>query len=216
MFLRFFVGYLVWGFLIIYLFTVLIGVVIIILRIFVGDALFGQLLLKIVPAITVIIFKRVLNIVTTRIVFLNRKSKILALDNFRAFNVFLYFNFYFDCFMGVISAIIRLVRALLISIFMLPSKNFFTRSSVHSIKDNTCQTFNIKGLSYSFLGRHWERMDNAYACYSGFLHMESSKNLISSSIKFNLKEHLMLIISQSAHKSDYFDFLQLIVLQRID
>jgi hypothetical protein len=113
---------LVWGFLIIYLFGVIVGVVIVILRVFVGDALFGQLLLKAVPAITVVIFKQLLNIVTTQFVFLYRGSKLLALNNFRAFNVFLYFNFYFDCFMGVISAIIRLVQAMLISVFMMPRK----------------------------------------------------------------------------------------------
>ena len=28
------------------------------------------------------------------------------------------------------------------------------------------------------MGRHLERMDNAYACYSGFLHMESSNKKI--------------------------------------
>ena len=32
-----------------------------------------------------------------------------------------------------------------------------------------------KGLSYSFMGRHFERQDTAYATYSGFLHMEASK-----------------------------------------
>jgi len=26
------------------------------------------------------------------------------------------------------------------------------------------------------MGREWERQDPAYACYSGFLHMEASKS----------------------------------------
>ena len=26
------------------------------------------------------------------------------------------------------------------------------------------------------MGREWERQDTAYACYSGFLHMEASKS----------------------------------------
>ena len=37
---------------------------------------------------------------------------------------FLYFNFFFDCFMGVISAVTRLTKAVIIAILMLPSNNF--------------------------------------------------------------------------------------------
>jgi hypothetical protein len=52
------VGYLVWGYVIIYVFGVLIGVVIMVIRIFIGDALFGQIALKLVPVIVVIIVKK--------------------------------------------------------------------------------------------------------------------------------------------------------------
>lgn len=115
------VGYLVWGYFIIYVTGVLIGIIIIGLRLFVGDKVFGQILLKAIPIICVIIVKVVINKIATNYAFLYRESKILALNNFRAFNVFLYFNFYFDCFMGVISAIIRLVKSLVLAILMMPS-----------------------------------------------------------------------------------------------
>jgi hypothetical protein len=41
------------------------------------------------------------------------------------------------------------------------------------------------GLSYSFMGRHFERLDSAYSTYSGYLHMEASKY---SMIKWLLKK----------------------------
>lgn len=105
---RYTVGYLIWGYFIIYIFGVIVGVVILGLRMFVGEAIFGQFLLKLVPVICVVAVKTIfINKFLTSYVFLYRKSKILALNNFRAFNVFLYFNFYFDCFMGIISAVIR-------------------------------------------------------------------------------------------------------------
>lgn len=28
------------------------------------------------------------------------------------------------------------------------------------------------------MGRHWEKLDNGYNCYSGFLHVEASKSII--------------------------------------
>ena len=74
------------------------------------------------PFIVAILAKGLVNKVAARFIFLNRKSKVLAVENFRAFNVFVYFNFFFDCFMGYISAIIRLLIAMVVAIFMIPSK----------------------------------------------------------------------------------------------
>ena len=87
-----------------------------------------------VPAISVVLVKLIFNFITTRFIFLRRDTKILALDNFRAFNVFLYFNFFFDCFMGILSAITRLLKAIVFSILMMPR------------------------IAYSFFGRHLENM----------------------------------------------------------
>ena len=88
---------------------------------FVGDNFFRDLALKVVPAITVLVFKKIVNLIATKFVFLYKGSKILALDNFRAFNIFLYFNFFYDIFMGYISAVIRLIKAVAAGVFMMPS-----------------------------------------------------------------------------------------------
>lgn len=114
------VGYMVWGYIIMYVVLVIIGFVILLLRIFAGDQFFASLALRLVPVVTVIIVKMIINYIFTRFIFLYRDSNVLALKNFRAFNVFLYFNFYFDCFMGVISAIIRLVKSAVIALIMMP------------------------------------------------------------------------------------------------
>jgi hypothetical protein len=130
------VGYLVWGFFILYAVTLLVGIVIVILRLTVGDNIFLKFLLKIIPVICVLIVKMILNMITSRVIFLRRDTKVLALNNFRVFNVFLYFNFFFDCFMGVISALIRILKSVIAAIIMMPR------------------------IAYSFMGRHLERMDN--------------------------------------------------------
>lgn len=100
---------------------VIVGFVILLLRMFTADKIFGQILLKAVPVICVIVMKQFITRIASRVIFLNRKSTILAIDNFRAFNIFLYFNFFFDCFMGVVSAIIRLVKSVVLNIVMMPS-----------------------------------------------------------------------------------------------
>ena len=105
-----------------YFVLVLIGFIILLLRIFAGDLFFEKIALKLLPVFITLTFKQLVNRVASQFIFLNRSSKILALDNFRAFNIFLYFNFYFDCFMGIISAVIRLIKAFIIDILMIPSK----------------------------------------------------------------------------------------------
>ena len=84
--------------------------------------MFGGLALKIIPIITVIIFKTIVNVIASRYAFTIRNTKMLALNNFRAFNIFLYFNFYYDCFMGIVSAVIRLIKSVLAAIFYMPRK----------------------------------------------------------------------------------------------
>jgi hypothetical protein len=121
-YLSFVVGYFIWGYFTIYLFGLIVGIFIITIRLFLGDLAFKDIGLHIIPMVTLFGFKLLVNKVASNFVFLNRKSKILALDNFRAFNIFLFFNFFFDCFMGFLSALIRLIKALIASILMMPSE----------------------------------------------------------------------------------------------
>lgn len=142
-----------------YLFGMFIGIIIIFIRTYVGEELFGRIALRLVPIITVFIVKFIVNKIAASIIFLRRDTEVLALNNFRAYNIFLYFYFYFDCFMGFLSAIVRLIKAVIAAVIMMPR------------------------ISYSFMGRHLERKDNGYSCYSGFLHMEASKLYSKNSLK---------------------------------
>ena len=110
------------GYFILYAFWTIIGIIIMGIRMFIGDSTFGQIALKLVPVFTVVIFKAAVNLIASRFAFTLRHTKMLALNNFRAFNIFLYFNFYYDCFMGIISAVIRLIKSVLAAIFYMPRK----------------------------------------------------------------------------------------------
>jgi hypothetical protein len=139
-------GYLIWGFFIQYFIIVLIGFILIVLEILVRN-IFVKILLILIPSISAFIFRQLIEFFGSEIIFLKRNTKILAIDNFRAFNVFLYFNFFFDCFIGIVSAIMRLLIAFIAAIFMMPR------------------------IAYRFMGRHLEKLDYGYSAYMGFLYM---------------------------------------------
>jgi hypothetical protein len=143
-------GYVIWGFIIQYVSFVLLGIIIIIVKSSFGDYAFLHTFLKLLPILLVAIFKRVIYQITTR-VFLQKNTKILALDNFRAFNILLFFIFFFDCFiLGIIEALIRLVKVVIFSILYMPR------------------------IAYGFFGRLLEKEDNAYRTYMGYLYIEAA------------------------------------------
>ncbi len=152
---------------------VVIGLAIFFIRIFLGDDFIKRIALdKLLPVLIVIIARMIIKKISVYI-FTKRNTKILALDNFRAYNVFLFFMFFFDCFLGILSAFIRLVKAVLAAVFML-SSNFFT---IRYLNITILNFYSNKGISYSVFGRQLEAFDNAARCYTGFLLMESC-NLI--------------------------------------
>jgi hypothetical protein len=114
------VGYLIWGYLLLAIVLILVSLTIILLYFFVGGKSFVSIILKIVPAVVAIILRTAITKVVSRTVFLNSKSKILAVDNFRAYTLFLYFNYFFDCFMGVVSAVSRILKSAIVGLLMMP------------------------------------------------------------------------------------------------
>jgi hypothetical protein len=127
-------AYLIWGFVIQFIFILLLMVIIVIIFALIREPinLLNSGLMLLVP----IIVKKIIEFFAAEIIFINKTSRILAINNFRAYNVFLYFNFFYDCFMGFISALLRIFIALLASIFYMPR------------------------ISYSFMGRELENFDN--------------------------------------------------------
>jgi hypothetical protein len=72
----------------------------------------------------------------------------MALNNLRLFFVFSYFNFFFDCFLGIISCGLRVSKASIAALLFLPR------------------------LDYCIFGRALEKMDPGFISYVSFIHME--------------------------------------------
>ena len=124
--------------------------------IFLGGNLFGAfILICLVPlTLTILVFKclnRCINNWAARYCFLQSRGKhFLALKNTKAFHLFLYFRFFYDCFTGVAFCLVRTICTTLLGILYLPR------------------------LDYSCMGAGWERMDAAYMAYVGLLKWEAT------------------------------------------
>lgn len=77
-----------------------------------------------------------------------RHGKTMALKNLRAFFVFSYFNFFFDCFLGIVSCSLRVTKASIAALVFLPR------------------------LDYCIFGRSLEKLDPGFISYVSFIHME--------------------------------------------
>lgn len=75
-------------------------------------------------------------------------NKTIRLKNLRFYFVFTYFNFFFDCFLGIISCFFRLSKSWFITLIYLSR------------------------LDYSPCGRALEKLDPAFIAYASFIHME--------------------------------------------
>lgn len=147
----FLVGYLIWGFLFIFAFLFAIAVLFVLMdQIITGQQVLDAFLF-ILPFLLIFIIKFIGNLIFSRFVFLQEYGKLLALNNSRLYIFYLYFVFFFDCFFGVVSAIIRIIKSLIASIFFMPR------------------------ISYPFTGRPLENIDSGFQCFVGYLYMELCK-----------------------------------------
>ena len=72
----------------------------------------------------------------------------MALRNLRIYFVFVYFNFFFDCCLGMVSCAFRVVKAFAVTLLFMPR------------------------LDYCLFGRALERADAGFIAYASFIHME--------------------------------------------
>ena len=117
----FLVGYLIWGYLIIIAFILLLSLGIYIAQLYLGSKIIWLLLKLILPLATVYVFKYVVFRILCKL-FLISNQETISLNNFRAYNVILYFMFFYNFFLGFLNAITRVLKAILVSIFMMSSK----------------------------------------------------------------------------------------------
>ncbi len=135
----------------IYCFLLAVSILIFVLRytVVIKRALVLAILKRVNQIVVVFLCELALSIIIKR-AFLAANTKIIALDNFRAYNILLFFSFFFDCIIGLVNALIRLVKAFLVAVLMIPR------------------------ISYSLFGRLFEEWDDSFESYCGFLHIESS------------------------------------------
>lgn len=79
----------------------------------------------------------------------HEESYLFTLENRHAYFLFIYFNFFFDCFLGIISCVLRLVKSAIALIVYMPR------------------------LDYSIFGRSLENIDNGYTAYTSYLYVEA-------------------------------------------
>jgi hypothetical protein len=147
-FAGYFIGYLVWGFILIAVFSALICISIQAFISFGSARLIESVLRAIIPTLLLIMFKQYLNRVIAQYVFLQHHGEVLALNNRRALMIFIYFNFFLDAFLGFVSSVVRLLQSVIGGILYM------------------CR------LDYSPLGRKLETIDGGFSAYCGFIHTE--------------------------------------------
>ncbi|CAF3324558.1 unnamed protein product [Rotaria socialis] len=142
----FLVGYMAWGFLITFH---LILVILSFIRIISFQMRYVELILAVTVPVTVVYLLKMVGASTAgTLCFMQLDDEKVNLDNRKTYAIFLYFNFFADCFLGVASCIIRFVKATGLNLIYMAR------------------------LDCSFLGRPIERFDLGYAAYVSYLHME--------------------------------------------
>jgi hypothetical protein len=148
-FAGYFIGYLLWGYVLI---TILVFIIYVCIASFIeyGSVRFLEKILKsIIPVLLFVVFKSYLNKLLARYVFLQHYGDVLAINNRRVLMIFLYFNFFLDSFLGFVSSIVRIIQSVIGGCL------YMTR------------------LDYSPLGRKLETLDSGFSAYCGFIHIEA-------------------------------------------
>ena len=147
-FAGYFIGYLIWGFMIIAVFSSIICICLAAFITFGSVRLLEVILKAIIPSLLFVFFKQYLNRILAQYVFLQHYGEVLSLNNRRLLMIFIYFNFFLDAFLGFISSILRLIKSFIAGLFY------------------------MSRLDYSPFGRKLETMDGGFSSYCGFIHTE--------------------------------------------
>ncbi|CAF1383152.1 unnamed protein product [Adineta steineri] len=127
----------------------IVFITIIILRVLFKQIFLVEQVAKVlIPILVLYLLKFILMWFLSRTFFLQKHGKTMALKNLRAFFIFNYFNFFFDCFLGIVSCSLRVTKASIAAVLFLPR------------------------LDYCIFGRTLEKMDSGFISYVSFIHME--------------------------------------------
>ncbi len=159
------IGYLLWGYLI--LFEVIL-VVMIIIRFLIKFYFIAENLAKIfLPILTIFLFKKILIWYLCRFFLIEKSNKTFGLRNNKLYFLLNHFNFFFDCFLGSFVCLMRMAKSSLAALFFMPR------------------------LDYSIFGRQLEKTDMGFISYVTFIHMEVNQtHPVKCCFVYLLKESL--------------------------
>ncbi|RUS74778.1 hypothetical protein EGW08_017476 [Elysia chlorotica] len=146
------VGFLVWGYIVMWL--ILFAITFILSMMI--DGYLAELVEEIKticqtwPGVLVAMVLLVLQGLLARFVFLQGSASFLRLDNRNSYFIFAYFMFFYNIFLGVVSCLLRILKAVVIGAVFLAR------------------------LDSSTLPRRFEAWDSGLSAYTGFVHMEAA------------------------------------------
>jgi hypothetical protein len=142
------IGYVIISYVLLIFFAVLIALAIDAFITFESVRALEAILKLIIPYGLFMYFKLYLNKFLAKYVFVQYGGEFLSINNRRAFMVFIYFNFFLDAFLGLIAALLRLLKSAVGGVVYM------------------CR------LDYSPLGRKLEMYDAGFNAYCGLIYME--------------------------------------------
>lgn len=147
-FAGYFLGYLIWG-IVLVTFLCLLVYGAIELYVIYGTRRMIEIVVKYsLPSSLLLYFKLYLNKFLSKYVFLQDLGDVLAINHRRALMVYIYLSFFLDTFLAVVSSIIRLAKSL-IAAYLYMSR-----------------------MDYSLLGRKLETLDGGFYAYCAFTYVE--------------------------------------------
>ena len=142
------IGYVLWGYLLVAVFSLVVGLIVDILITYGLVQIIETGMIISAPSLLLAIFQYYSSQLLGQYVFLQKGGDVLSINHRRILMVYLYFNFFLDAFLGFLSSIIRVVKSAIGGIIYM------------------CR------LDYSSLGRKLETYDAGFSAYCGFIHME--------------------------------------------
>lgn len=146
------VGYIGWGYFIMFLVLLLISCIIAVIITLIVHMHMYQWLLNILlsawPVVAMTLILNIVQFVVAKFAFLQERGEFLAINNRRVLFTFTFFMFFYNIFMGIVSCLLRIIKSMIIGTMFL------------------CR------LDNSALPRRFQMFDPGFAAYVGMIHVE--------------------------------------------
>ncbi|XP_060070864.1 receptor for retinol uptake stra6-like [Ylistrum balloti] len=146
------VAYIGWGYfvqiIVLFVVSIVIASVVIMFQFGIGGWIIDKIH-AVWPVLLTTLVVNIMQLLMARCVFLQKRGEFLALNNRRLFFVVVYFMFFYNIFLGLVSCLLRILKAIAIGAFFLPR------------------------LDHSTLPRRFQWFDPGFAAYCGFMYVES-------------------------------------------